>query len=125
MIESAGNPKARSPKQAVGLMQLTPIGVEEVRQQTGLFKHQCPDLYNPHVNVLIGSALLKHYLSVAGNDVKGALALYNGGFRAYRHYRKGTLHKIPETHSYLKKVCDHYKYCDEKIALPKNIYGSY
>lgn len=124
--ESSGNHKAVSTVNAIGLMQVTEIGVQEVRNQYGLYRHQCPDLFNPLVNVEVGSHLLSFYLGVAKGDIRGGLSLYNGGYRAYRNYRKGTLKKMPETYNYVAKICDKID-CDEEIlvAPPFNIHGSY
>ena len=116
IVESGVNPKAISPKGAIGLAQITPIGLEEVRQQYGKYVGECPDLFNPVVNMDVGKHLLSHYLEVSKGDVRGALALYNGGFRAFKHYKKGTLHKVPESFNYVNRICSMFLKCNKRIG---------
>ena len=112
LVESGVNPKAVSPKGAIGLAQITPIGLQEVRNQDGVYLNECPDLFDPLVNMDVGKRLLSHYLRVSKGDVRGALALYNGGFRAFKHYKKDTLHKIPESFKYVERICSMFLKCD-------------
>ena len=68
--ESHGNPRARSPKNAKGLMQLidstaTAMGVSNV--------------WNPRDNVLGGAKYLSQLMEQFGGDREKALASYNAG----------------------------------------------
>ncbi|MBV8793606.1 MAG: lytic transglycosylase domain-containing protein, partial [Hyphomicrobiales bacterium] len=54
-IESNGNPKAVSPKGAVGLMQLMPDTFTELRVRCGLGA----DPTDPHDNIIAGTAYLR------------------------------------------------------------------
>ncbi len=67
-IESCGNPYARSNAGALGLFQVMPY-------------HFFPDddPYSPDINASRGIAYLKRSLAAAHNDVRLALAGYNGG----------------------------------------------
>ena len=97
--ESAYNPKAVSPKGAVGLMQLMPatarrFGVTDRRDATA--------------NVYGGARYLRHLLNLFNNNMKLALASYNAGENAVKRYGN----KIPpyrETRNDVKKVMRLYK----------------
>ncbi len=69
-IESAFNPYARSPKGALGLMQLMPATV----QQFGV-----KNPFNPVENVRAGVAYLRQLLDRYSNNEELALAAYNAG----------------------------------------------
>jgi len=67
-IESCGNPRARSPRGALGLFQVMPFhfGAGE-------------DPLDPETNARVGLSVLAEMLRRAGGDVAQALAGYNGG----------------------------------------------
>lgn len=109
MVESHYNPIAINPDSgATGLMQLTPIGVEEVRIQYDLPNHT-PDLFNPEVNKFYGSRLFYFYLKQTNGKIDEALVLYNGGYVALHAYRRGKPYK--ESRDYVKKVCKLFMHC--------------
>jgi soluble lytic murein transglycosylase-like protein len=92
--ESAFNPYARSPKGAMGLMQLMP--------QTATL-YRVLDAYNPAENIRAGVAYLKSLMTRYNNDVSLALAAYNAGPTAVEKYGR----KIPpyrETRNYVAKI---------------------
>ena len=97
MVESRFNPKARSPKNAQGLMQLIPgtakrFGVKKV--------HRIKD------NIKGGMAYLQWLLSYYQGNVRWAVAAYNAGEGAVDRY-KG-IPRYPETQNYVKKVLNFY-----------------
>lgn len=102
LAESGGNPIAQSPAKAEGLMQLTPIALEEVQSQ-----HQMSaevNIFNPQENITYGIRLLEFYIHSCGS-VKKALICYNGGYAALARYRQGGFDALPsETRSYVPKV---------------------
>jgi soluble lytic murein transglycosylase-like protein len=77
-VESRFNRWAVSNAGAVGLMQVMPFWPE----QLGL---QRRELLSPEQNIRMGCAILRYYLEVERNDVRRALARYNGstGRREY------------------------------------------
>jgi len=91
--ESGFNPKARSPKNAQGLMQLIPatatrFGVE--------------DVWDPEQNLRGGMAYLRWLLDHFDGDVKLALAGYNAGEGAVE--RHGGVPPYDETRNYIRKI---------------------
>jgi soluble lytic murein transglycosylase-like protein len=92
--ESAYNPKAVSPKGAVGLMQLMPA----TARRFGVI-----DRTDATSNVYGGARYLRYLLKMFNNNKKLALAAYNAGEKAVKRYGN----KIPpyrETKYYVKKV---------------------
>jgi soluble lytic murein transglycosylase-like protein len=92
--ESAFNPRARSAKGAMGLMQLMP--------QTAAEYHVI-DAYNPADNIRAGVAYLKSLMTRFGNDVSLALAAYNAGPGAVEKYGR-TVPPYKETRSYVARI---------------------
>lgn len=94
--ESAYNPKARSPKGAVGLMQLMPATAERF----GLPRDQRTD---PERNLRAGSRYLRWLLDYFDQDLTLAVAGYNAGEGAVLKYDR----QIPpyqETQAYVRRV---------------------
>jgi len=92
--ESAFNPYARSPKGAMGLMQLMP--------ETAAVYH-VTNAYDPAQNIRAGVAYLKSLMTRFGNDVSLALAAYNAGPGAVEKYGN----KVPpykETRNYVARI---------------------
>lgn len=95
--ESAYNPRAVSPKGAVGLMQLLP----ETARRYGI-----ADLHDPKANLEAGARYLKDLLKQFG-DVKLAVAAYNAGEAAVQKYGN----RVPpyrETRRYVARVLKFY-----------------
>lgn len=96
--ESAYNPKAVSPKGAVGLMQLMP----ETAKRYG-----AGDRRDPAQNIEAGSRYLRDLIDTFG-EIKLAVAAYNAGENAVRKYGN----KIPpfrETRHYVSRVLNFYQ----------------
>lgn len=99
-VESAYNPRARSPKGATGLMQLMP----DTARRYGV-----TDLLNPLENLRAGARYLRDLLSMFNNNLRLVLAAYNAGEGAV--IRSGhAIPPYPETQSYVPRVLQHYEH---------------
>lgn len=96
-FESAGDARAKSPKGAMGLMQIMPETWAELRLRYGLGN----DPYDPHDNILAGSGYLRELHDRYGSP--GFLAAYNAGPARYEEYLAGRPLPI-ETLAYLDKL---------------------
>jgi soluble lytic murein transglycosylase-like protein len=92
--ESAFNPRARSVKGAMGLMQLMPETAAEYR---------VVNAYDPAENIRAGVAYLKRLMTRFGNDVSLALAAYNAGPGAVEKYGR-TVPPYKETRNYVARI---------------------
>jgi len=97
-VESGFNPKAKSPKNAQGLMQLIP--------ETAA-RFNVKDAYNPEDNIKGGLAYLQWLLVYFQGDVRLVAAAYNSGENAVERY-KG-IPPYPETKKYVQKIHSLYK----------------
>ncbi len=97
-VESGGNPHALSPKGAIGLMQIMPATWAALRQRY----HLGSDPYDPHDNILGGTALLRELYDRFGAG--GFLAAYNAGPSRYLAFLTQGLPLKVETQLYLAKL---------------------
>lgn len=77
--ESAFMPRARSPANALGLMQLLPSTAAMTAKRLGLSYGGPASLYDPEFNMTLGIAHLRHELDQHGGVAYQAIAAYNAG----------------------------------------------
>ncbi len=91
--ESNFNPRARSPKNAQGLMQLIP----ETAERFGV-----GDVWDPEQNVRGGMAYLRWLMRYFDGDLELVLAAYNAGEGAVE--RHGGIPPYAETQAYVRRI---------------------
>jgi hypothetical protein len=92
-VESNYQPRARSPKGAMGLMQIMPATAREYKVRNA---------YDPKANIDAGIRKLKSLLEMWQGDVALALAAYNAGAGAVQKY-KG-IPPYRETQNYVSRI---------------------
>jgi len=96
-VESNFNPRAVSPKGAMGVMQLIPSTARLVGVS---------DPFNPVENIHGGARYLRMLLDEF-KDLRLSLAAYNAGPEAVRQY--GGVPPYPETINYVRNVLEYYR----------------
>lgn len=99
-VESRYNPAARSPKGALGLMQVLP----ETASRYGV----ADATRSVQLNLRVGTRYLRDLMSLFGDRVDLALAAYNAGERAVLRYGE-RIPPYPETQAYVPAVLDRYR----------------
>lgn len=98
--ESNGDPKAVSPKGAMGLMQLMPETWAELRNQHDLGA----DPFDPRTNILAGTAYLKAMQDRFGYPA--LFAAYNAGPGRYEDYLRTRKPLPAETRAYVARIAE-------------------
>ncbi len=116
--ESRFRPRAVSPRGARGLMQLMPPTAEWVAHEHGYPDEKDLDLFDPEVNVDLGTGYLAHLLKHFDGSIPLAVAAYNRGMtRVTSWVEDGVwcgsshkVHRIPteETRVYVRRVLRSY-----------------
>ncbi len=103
LLESGGDPRARSPRGARGLMQIMPSTGERIASERGLADHAEVRLDDPAYNLDFGAWTLARGLERWGS-VELAAAAYNGGDRAVEAWLAGGAELSEETQRYKSMV---------------------
>lgn len=77
--ESTFNPRARSPANAMGLMQILPATGASVASRLGRSWGGASSLYDPDTNIVLGTAYLRQMMDENGGQPYFAIAGYNAG----------------------------------------------
>lgn len=111
--ESNFNPKAKSNKDAFGIMQITSETGQWAAEQMGLKDFSNEKLYDPEYNIRMGCWYLDN-LRQEFNNLDLVSAAYNGGRGNVRSWLKDAEHSkdgenihyipFPETDKYVKKI---------------------
>ena len=112
--ESGFNEKAQSAKNAKGLMQITDETATWAFEQIGLDENS--DIFNPEINIQVGTWYLSKLIDDNGGDLTTALASYNAGSGNVQKWKESSGKKIiaihdiefKETENYVKKTLRFY-----------------
>lgn len=122
-VESGGNPNAVSPAGAIGLMQITPVVLNEYKNwvanewskqhnSIGLCNWTMEDMCNPIINKRLGTWYLRylktHYLKDK-YTIERLLASYNGGITRLRKVNYDISRMPKESRDYVRKVMAIYR----------------
>jgi len=77
--ESEFNPNALSHANAQGLMQLLPAAGKQIAHEEGISGFQSFQLFNPEINIRLGTRYMRKTIDHFGGVVEYALAAYNAG----------------------------------------------
>jgi soluble lytic murein transglycosylase len=112
--ESAFNPYARSPVDALGLLQLMPNLAKKLAVGESITYKNEFDLYDPKINIALGTKELKNLLTANQSRFIPSISGYNASSAAYRGWlqvrnRENTIEfieEIPyeETRTYIKLI---------------------
>lgn len=119
-VESSFDPRARSAKGAVGLMQLMPETAAWIAGKKGVNRAETQELEDPRLNIDYGSWYLRTLLDDFRGDIVLALAAYNSGWGTVRGWlakdvwsgRPDEVDQIPfpETRAYVRRVLATWKW---------------
>ncbi len=125
--ESLFDTRARSSAAAVGLMQLLPSTARRMAKEIGMDAPSPENLYEPEVNLALGTQYLKDLLERYSNNWFKAIAAYNAGENAVDRWQKEIItddieefvERIPygETRGYVKLVMRNHR-------IYKNLYDT-
>ena len=86
--ESLFDSQALSPASAFGLMQLLPSTAGQEAKRMGLPPPEIEKLYDPDLNIILGTQHLKGLLQIYSNNIVKAVAAYNAGKNAVDRWER-------------------------------------
>jgi len=101
--ESRFDPEAVSPVGAAGLMQIMPESGRWIAEQIPLAQPEAIDLFDPVLNVRLGTWYLRYLLDRFG-DVEAALAAYNAGPTRVDRWLAEDQAPFAETAAFVRRV---------------------
>ncbi len=102
-VESSFRANVRSPRNAIGLMQITPDTGRWIASKMGV-DFQEADLLEPQANLRFGIWYLRYLMNRFNNNIDDVLKAYNAGI-----YAIGSTHSLSsETVNYVHKVKEAY-----------------
>lgn len=116
-VESAFNPRAISDQGAVGLMQVMPGTGERYGVTADARRSAADKLFDPAINLRVGTRYLRDLLARFANDLSLALAAYNAGEGAVTT-RNNRVPPFAETRDYVKLVQQLYAIYRPQPAAP-------
>jgi soluble lytic murein transglycosylase-like protein len=105
-VESNFDPRAVSPANAHGLMQMIPETAERM---------MVTDVFDPRQNILGGTRYLRILANTFNGDLHLTLAGYNAGEGAVAKYRG--IPPYPETQNYVVRVLDAYRRYQDRVGF--------
>jgi hypothetical protein len=106
-VESAQNEEAVSHAGARGLYQILPSTGRRLARDMGL-EFDTELLHDPHFNTLVATRYLEQLIA-DHDDLRLALAEYNGGPHNAARFKSKSSRLAEETRSYVPKVIEHYE----------------
>lgn len=117
--ESNFNPDVVSSSKAIGLMQLMDTTAEEISRNLQINFKEGSTLYNPELNIKLGTKYFSNLIKVYNNNYLLALTAYNAGIgNVNKWIEQGVIKEdgsdienIPfkETNNYVRKILRDYK----------------
>jgi soluble lytic murein transglycosylase-like protein len=111
--ESGGNPRAVSPRGAMGCMQIMPATWRDLTARHGLGN----DPFHPRMNMIGGALYLAELARRFG--FPGAFAAYNAGPARYQRWREGVAKLPSETLAYAKRIGNQPAFAGPAIHEPR------
>ena len=93
--ESAFNPEALSPKNAYGLTQVEPVTGREYARKAGVTRFTNRILFDPSVNLKIGTAIFRSMLDRNNGSLELTLAAYNAGPSRAAQWQRWNTYREP------------------------------
>jgi soluble lytic murein transglycosylase-like protein len=116
-VESTQDEKAVSHAGARGLYQILPSTGRRLAREMG-WNFDEDILDDPHLNTLMATRYLEELITDHGDDLRVALAAYNGGPRNAARFKADSSRLAEETRRYVPKVIGHYERLVESSMTP-------